>query len=108
MVLRNRAQELSRSVELQLCGSQDGISFDLLPLNVFDNEYFGWSKHRIKEEEYQIARYNVIYGRDEEFSGSSYWTLPYHREGRASLIEFDIHKSCSEFKIELLKHAGAE
>ena len=85
-----------------------GLSFDLLPLNVFDNEYFGWSKHRIKEEEYQIASYNVIYGRDEEFRGSSYWTLPYLREGRASLIEFDIHKSCSEFKIELLKHAGAE
>ncbi len=85
-----------------------GLSYDLLPLNVFDNEYFGWSKHLVKEKDYQIQEYTVIYGTDDQFGYSSYWTLPYRKENaRRYVIDFDIHKTCSELKIELMKHAGA-
>lgn len=85
-----------------------GLSFDLLSYNVFDNEYFGWSKHLVKENEYQIKDFVVIYGTDDQFDFSSYWMLPYRKDGKNKyLIEFDVHKSCSEFKVELMKHAGA-
>ena len=83
-----------------------GLSFNLLPLNVFDNEFFGWAKHPVRENDYRIDTCNVIYGADSDFSETSYWTMPYQKHGGRHLVEFEIHKACSEFKIELMKQPG--
>lgn len=81
------------------------FSFQLLDMNVFDNEYFGWEKHK-KNISKKLNDFYVYFGWDEDFSYGSLWNGTYQVEKKHYVGEFNILKSCSQFKIEFSQFSG--
>ena len=84
---------------------KNNFKFDLLDMNVFDNEYFGWEKHQ-KTNNKKLDDFYVYFGQNEDFSYGSLLKGTYKKEKNHYVGEFTILKSCSEFKIEFASFCG--
>lgn len=81
------------------------FDFKLLDMNVFDNEYFGWEKHKVLQNK-KIDKFYVYFGKDNDFSYGSFLEGKYSEKDGRYIIEFDILKQCTEFKVEFATFNG--
>lgn len=84
---------------------ENNFKFDLLDMNVFDNEYFGWEKHQ-KNNNKKLDDFYVYFGRNEDFSYGSLLKGNYKKKENHYVGEFNILKNCFEFKIEFAQFTG--
>lgn len=82
---------------------QTHLSYNLLDLNVFDNDYFGWEKHNQKKI---LGQYSVYFGSVVDFDYDSLLLGNYDVLNDKYIANFKCLKDVSEFKIEFANFRG--
>lgn len=83
--------------------SRSKLNYDLLDMNVFDNEYFGWKKHINKKS---LGGYSVYFGSDEDFDYDSLYIGTYDKNLNKYTAKFKCPKKCNVFKFEFATCTG--
>lgn len=102
--------------EIKKCSYRDQLSFNyvawknkfdfkLLDMNVFDNEYFGWEKHKVTGNR-NLDNFYVYFGKDTEFSYGHFLEGKYKKENDSYILEFKTLRKCTEFKVEFAIFSG--
>lgn len=84
------------------------LNFRLLPLNVFDNDYFGWESHRPSPRK-ELQNYSVYFDEVDKFDFDRYHEGVYECLADDTYrATFSIPVDCKEFKLEFAQFAGIE
>lgn len=79
------------------------LRFNLLDMNVFDNDYFGWKKHNIKKD---LTKYAVFFDFDKEYDSNSIYISNYDIKDNHYKAKFKVLRDCNEIKFEFVNCCG--
>lgn len=79
------------------------LKFNLLDMNVFDNDYFGWKKHNIKKD---LTKYTVFFDFDKEYDSNAIYIGDYEINDNHYKAKFKVLRDCNEIKFEFANCCG--
>ena len=83
--------------------AQNNLKFDLLEMNVFDNDFFGWKRHNIKKD---LTKYTVFFDFDKEYDSNAIYINNYDINDNHYKAKFKVLRDCSEIKFEFVNCCG--
>lgn len=83
-----------------------GLSFKLLDLNVFDNDFFGWQKHAQASTKKELGEYHAFFGSDDSLTLEGVVSGVFDRDGDLYSAEIVCPMACDKFKFEFAQFSG--